>query len=355
MTDIKPCRYAAPRHWNAAPRGLRRDSTWFAPEAVWPPPYDPLAPMAGCETVMIERAMFVPEPFAVFDATGRLHAGTMPGVMRDMAPETMTAPIQAPPGVQSWLPIAAGVSVPLGRFLGEALSTAVLQHAAQPHLGLIGAPLTPAQMDAMIALNLLGFYTPVDRPTVLARLHLSRTIGRGPSRMMRPPIEALRFTAEPYEVRPRISMLAPQDGVHFSRSNHGSLRAWLRARSFGALDAVAMTLDATRLRLNDMIATLAGAQVVVIDDPNQAALLGLCDPGTVVLELGVDGWHDGTIMAVCALFGLEWRLVVAAAPRYPIKTPLPLGATRMLHIEADIAVLDAALASVDSAANVAIS
>ncbi len=355
MTEIMPFVHAEPRNWNATLRGLRRESTWFGPAGVGLPPCDPLAPMVGYESMTIERAMFVPEPFAVFDAAGHLHAGTMPGVMRAMATDTMMEPMQAPSGVRSWVPIAAGASVRLGRFLGETLSTAVLQHAADPQIGLIGAPLTPAQMDAMIALNLLGLYTPVDRPMMLARLHIDRPRGSGPSRMMLPPIEALRFTAEPYEVSPRISMLAPQDGVRFSRSNHGSLRAWLRARSFGALDAAAMTLDAATLRLNDIIAALAATRVVMIDDPGQAALLGFCDPGTIVLELGIDGWHDGTIMAVCGLFGLEWRLVVAAAPRYPIRTRLPLGANRMLHIEADIAALDAALAGVDRGADAAIS
>jgi hypothetical protein len=291
------------------------------------------------ETVVYEVATLVPEPIAVFDAGGGAHA----------------PPMALPLGVDGLVPVATGASVKLGQFVGEALSVALLHRAANARLGLIGAPLTHVQMEAMTSLDLLGSYIPIDAPTVVSRLHVTRGLGLGLSRFIRPAIESLRFAAEPFEVSRRIAILGAQQLARFSRANHGSLQIWLRAQSFAALDLGAMKLGAARLRLTDLIAALAAARVVVIDDPAQAALLGFCDPGAVVLELGIDGWHDSAIMEAARLFGLEWRLVVAAAPHYPVKTALPLGARRMLRTEVDIGALDRALSSIDPGTDGAIS
>ncbi|WP_288005214.1 hypothetical protein [Acidiphilium sp.] len=155
--------------------------------------------------------------------------------------------------------------------------------------------------------------------------------------------DSQRFGAEPYEVSTCIAMLASPDRTRFGRVNQGSLHAWLRAQSFGLLDAWAMTLGADQLGLADLIAVLAAARIIVIDDPAQAASLGFCDPGALVLELGIDGWTDSAIGAVARLFGLEWRLIAAGPPRYPVKARLPLGTPQMLRTEVDIGALDMAL------------
>jgi hypothetical protein len=319
MSVSDPFRHARSGWFDVAPRG---------PAAVQ-------APMQGIETVVIEDGIVVPAPFAVFDAEGRLQQGAMPAAIA--AP----APMPGDGGVL--VPLAAGPTVPLGRFVSESLAIASMHGAVDADIGLIGAPLVPCQIDALVTLGLLGRYTPIAEPVRVPRLQLTRPVGRGLSRMIRPAIEALRFGVEPYEVSTRIAMLASPDRTQFGRINQGSLHAWLRAQSFATLDAWAMKLGADQLGLVDLIAVLAAARIIVIDDPAQAALLGFCDPGALVLELGIDGWTDSAIGAVARLFGLEWRLIAAGPPRYPVKARLPLGTRHMLRTEVDIGALDMAL------------
>ncbi|MCW8307148.1 glycosyltransferase family 61 protein [Acidiphilium sp. PA] len=295
----------------------------------------PDVPTQEIETIALEDGIVVPAPFAVLNAEGLLQQGTMPATRVEPAPMLDDGRVL--------VPLAAGPTVPLGRFIGESLAIASLQGAAAADVGFIGGPLLACQIDALVTLGLLGRYMPIAGPVRVPRLQMTRLPGRGSLRAIRPVIEVLRFGVEPYEVSKRVAMLASPGRSRFGRINQGSLHAWLRAQSFGLLDAWAMTLGADQLGLADLIAVLAAARVIVIDDPAQAALLGFCDPAALVLELGVEGWADPTIGAIARLFGLEWRLSEAAPPRYPVKARLPVGARHMLRTEVDIGALDRAL------------
>ncbi|MGC9268880.1 hypothetical protein [Acidiphilium sp.] len=331
MSDHEVFCHLMPGAADMVPRGMVHDVTWFGVDRPDRTLANPAVPMPGWETVMLDDALVIPTPFAILDAAGALRHGVMPSHIAE--------PIAVHPGTGVLAPLAAGADEPLGRFLGETLSIASLQCRAGGVPGLIGAPLTLAQIDALAAMNLLDRYTPIATPTRIARLCLTRPVGSGVSRMIRPAIESLRFMVEPYEVSARIAILAPADEARFTRANQASVLAWLRARGFAVLDVAAMRLGVNQLGLTDLVASLAASRVIVIDDPAQAPLLGFCDPGTMVLELGIDGWRDTTIAACARMFGLEWRLILSPAPRYPVRTALPLGERHMLQTEVDIAAL----------------
>lgn len=341
MSETLAFRHTAGGKLDVAPRGLGRDHVWFAGADV---PDRAVgghrqAPMPGYETLVLRDAVLIPEPFAVIDRQGVAQAGVLPAKSLDPAGMASLGHAVAP--------LAAGPSVRLGAFLGEALSIASMQRMMFGPIGFAGLPLTPPQVDALAALGFLDAYTPVSEPTRIAKLLLTRRTGRGLSSMIRPAIETLRFGAEPYEISPLIAILEPAARARFRRGNQSGLQAWLQARSFALLDPDAMSLGEARLGLFDLVSVLAAARIVAIDDPAQAPLLGFCDPGTVVVQLGIDGWPDGAIATAARLFSLEWRLVMAAAPHYPVRGRLPLGERKMLRTEIDIAALSAALAGVD--------
>lgn len=287
----------------------------------------------------LEEALFVPEPFAILDRDGRLRAGITPMRLPDPAEVSRVD--------RSLIAVAGGASVPLGRFLGAQLAGAMLRATGggMPGIGtpgLTGAALTPVQLDAMAALGLLRLYTPLSAPARIARLGIDE--GQGDrSRQVRPLIDALRFTAEPFEAVRGIAILQPQAEARFERANDSGLRAWLRAREVAILDLDIMRLGTAAIGLGDLIAAMAACRVVVIDDPQHASLLGFCDPGALVVELGVEGWDQPAIAACARGFALDHRVIRAPAPRYPVKARLPVGARRMLSVEIDLAALSDAL------------
>ena len=110
-----------------------------------------------------------------------------------------------------------------------------------------------------------------------------------------------------------------------------------------------MRLDDAELGLFDLAATLAACRMVVIDDPEQAPLLGFCDPGAAAIELGVDGWTGSAVPSCCRLFGLEWRLVLAPPPRYGVFGSLAGAAAPALHSRIDLAGLAEAISRLAAA------
>lgn len=278
----------------------------------------------------LDDALVVPDPFGVLDCAGTLCRGAMPTRLPD--------PDEIPVIADAVIPIASGSSVPLGVFLGAQLGAAMLGGA-----GLIGAALTAPQLDAMAMLGLLGRYTPISGPVRVTRVGMA-PVDRELSRLVRPAIDTLRFCAEPFEAVKAVAILTPPGLARFDRSNDAGMRVWLRARGVAVLDLDRMLLDHHPLGLLDLIALLAACRIVLIDDARQAPLLGFCDPGAVVIELGVEGWAQPEIAEATRLFALARRTVLTPAPRYPIKSPLPIGASRMMSIEVDIGALDAALA-----------
>ncbi|HEX7391081.1 MAG TPA: hypothetical protein VF286_13300 [Acidiphilium sp.] len=352
MSDFRAFRHIEAGWLDTAPRGLVRDRIWFAGPAIRDSAVTPYrsAPMAGYESLCLHDAVLIPEPFSVLDRDGVVQAGAPPS-------DPPSGPVAPDRTVAAGIAMEAGASVPLGRFLGHSLPVAARRHEMSgaamqrdmPGTSLVGAQPTAPQAEALAASGFLNSYTAIATPARVAKLHLTRETGRGISRMIRPGIETLRFAAEPYEVSRRIAILVPAGRERFMRADRTKLPVWLRARGFAILDPDAMRIGDTRLGLFDMISVLAAAATIVIDDPVQAPLLGFCDPGATVIEIGIDGWPDRSIASCARLFSLEWRLVLGPAPHYPIDRGPPSGARQALRTETGLAALDAALTAADGA------
>ena len=323
--------HAQPTFVPIAPRGFVPDQVLFGAPRVRPPfGGQRIARSAGLVTEVYEPGLVLPTPFAtrIFDPT---------------APDN---PAWIDAAVATAAPMASGAAVPLGRFLTEGLAVAVLQRDVIGTVPLIGAELTPAQRAAMEALDFAAQFIAIDQPTRVRRmivtqretgLHQGRPAPLHADRFMRAAIEVLRFAVEPYEISAQIALRRREPLSDYVIANRLSFDSWLASMGVVTIDASAMCIGGRDLGLLDLAAAMAGARNVVIDDPNQAGLLGFCDPGTQVVEIAVDGWADPRIAAMCRIFALDWRVVLFAAPVYSISQPVPLGSKSLLRTEIDIA------------------
>ncbi|CAG4926298.1 unnamed protein product [Acidocella sp. C78] len=205
------------------------------------------------------------QPFGLIDGNGRVVIG----------PVAATPPLGA--SAARVVALEAGAAVPLGRFLGPALACGLIGRRVSGGLKLAGPALTPAQRGALDMLGLDGAHLPFDHPFtfagVIATLGPARDAGA--SRLMRIGIDALRFTVEPYPHAERIALVRP-----------GPFAELLASRGFARLDPFTMRIDDTPLGLPDLVAILAAARVVAIDQAAEAPLLGFCDPGGLVIAFG---------------------------------------------------------------------
>lgn len=245
-------------------------------------------------SVMLEDAILVPDPFAVIDADGTCRlgsAGAPPDTAGTVASAMTVAPFPAGPGVK------------LGRFLGPMLSLALLQRERFGPLRLAGPRLTDPQVAAMAALGLAGDYLVVEHPVRCARMLVTTGWDRPGhvSRLMRPAIDALRFGVEPYEVTAVAAILRPA----LPDAGLDAVRTCLAARDVMLLDAERMSFGTIALGITDMAAVMSAIRIVVIDDPEQAPLLGFCDPGTIVIEPVGPAGPDPAIAQWARLFGQE--------------------------------------------------
>ncbi len=321
-----------------APRGFAPDPMMSAARAARVPfggQY--LARSAGLITEIYEPGLVVPAPFSVQDleTLGTIGTDASPNVTLAMA-----------------APIAAGGTLPLGRFLTEGLAIALLQRDGLGAVPLVGAEPTPVQRAALEALELARGYTVIEQPTRVRRMVVTRREPEGvgvrakpahADRFMRVAIEALRFAVEPFEISAQVALRRRVPPADFVVANRLSFDRWLASMGVASLDAEAMQIGDKALGLFDLAAALAGARAVVIDDPAQAGLLGFCDPGTQIIEVAIEGWTDPRIAAMCRIFALDWQVVLCAAPAYSLSQPVPLGSASLLRTEIDIAGVAVAL------------
>jgi len=326
-----------------APRGLTREQSWFGPRSARSPfGGRTIVPTSGISTEIVERAVINPAPFGVFHEHGTTRSGVAPATAATST-EFLSTPLASV--------IESGAQIELGRFLAMSASIALLQRDVLGVLPLLGAVPTPPQLTALGTLGFADSFMPIDRPVRVSRLALttrfSSRSGSGSTeldRFMRTAIEALRFAVEPYPLNPRLAILGGRSSDRFVIRNRRSVAAWSAGAGFTLINVAAMQAGGADLGLFDLAAILAGARCVLIEDAAQAGLLGFCDPGTTVLEIAVDGWTDPRIAAMCRLFGLEWRMVLAPAPSYPVLQSNPFGTEAALHTEIDIDCLAAAVA-----------
>jgi hypothetical protein len=232
------------------------------------------------------------------------------------------------------LAVQAGAAVPTGRFLSHVLPGISQFIAAEPAGKLAGPALTFGQQEFLARLGWLEHYVQLTAPMRFAALYTAT-----------PGFDAGVFATLAAELRPQAApkqphMLAILPGGYekFSLRNRASLTAWMRARRIVLLPSELASFEARG-------AALAGAGLVFLADAAQAGLLGLCAPGTKVLELAPEGWVSGEVRAICTAAGLAWNLFLGTAPAYPVLAPASFGAMTALSYEIPIGPLGKTLAA----------
>jgi hypothetical protein len=229
-----------------------------------------------------------------------------------------------------WL--EAGERVSLGQFLTGACNIALQLPTLHR---LTGDVLTTRQTDVLARLGRLRDYTPLTAPkafrkVVFARFHHGAVAGP----LVRFVADQLRADAE--EPGAPVAVLPVRQFERFGLVNRASLTAWLRAKRF-------VIVEPERLKLAELIELFAAAPVVLLADPRQAGLLGLCHPGAKILEIAPEGWLGAAGHYLATLFGLAWHPFLACPPSYSLRGALPFGSLVPCSYEIPIRELAVAL------------
>jgi hypothetical protein len=235
-------------------------------------------------------------------------------------------------------PLAAGPAIPLGQFLTAQLPGILMQRATWETGRVACVPPTPPQREVLRRLGLLDNHVSLSQPV---RFRLA--VGQAPA-MPGPGGAVLdlfaRLRAAPAGTARRLAILPPREREVFTLRNRASLTAWLRARRITILDPDALGFDA-------LAATLADASLLILADPAQAGLIGLCGAATKILEVAPEGFAGGAARAICGTLALDWVLLLGTPPAYPLLQPLAFGARVPLAYEIPISGLNAILASLE--------
>jgi hypothetical protein len=233
--------------------------------------------------------------------------------------------------------VPAGEALSLGQFLLGPLTMATPGPQPDKKLALCGAPLTPRQTDVLARLGRLRTYIPIDKPQTFREvISVPLEPGTVPGPEICPLAESLR--APPTPRSGAVAILPRRTAEKFCLTNRASLTAWLRAKKIAIIEPES-------LRLADLTTALACAALVLLADPLQAGLLGLCHPGAKILEIAPEGWLGPEARCLSVLFGLDWTPFLAGPPRYPLQGGLPFGSLVPCSYEIPIRDLARALES----------
>lgn len=225
-------------------------------------------------------------------------------------PDGQITPHQPEAGLreQTVFAVAAGDASSIGQFLAGGLSLALtLTHP------ICGPPLTPRQTDLLARLGRLRDYIPITQPQSFRAVLTPNPAAVLPLRQ-----SADRLRVAPAPQTDHIAILPVRETEKFCLANRASVSAWLRARKF-------TIIDPETLLLADLLTRLASASLVLLADPRQAGLLGLCYPGCKILEIAPDGWLGAQARSLSTIFGLTWSAFIASPPTYPLRGALPFG------------------------------
>jgi hypothetical protein len=234
--------------------------------------------------------------------------------------------------------LPAGWAMALGGFCSGALGAVLASSAQIPGLRLAGPAPTPAQAAILARLGLGDAHLPLTAPRRFARLLFcaalpAAAVPAGPTylalmaRLRDPPAATVPFAA---------AILPPPTGRRQALRNRASLAGWLRARRVRLLNPDDEDFAA-------LAAALARTTLLIIADPAQAGLLGLCPKGTKILEIAPEGWAGPAIRGFAAALGLDWSLFLGSALSYPLSSPLPFGAATALAYDVPIATFSHAM------------
>jgi hypothetical protein len=230
--------------------------------------------------------------------------------------------------------VAAGPQMPLGLFLSAVLPALHRHVPASFGYRLAGPQPAAAQWEILDRLGWGGRYITVTTPQRFAKILLT---GTALDVVTYAPLMS-RLRAGPGALTGAVAILPDHTGQRFSLRNRASLVGWLRARHIPQLNPAALTFDS-------LAAALAGAKLVLLADPAQAGLLGLCHPGAMVLEIAPEGWVGSTTRAIAEGVGLNWQIFLGSAPTYPVTAPAAFGAMGAMGYDVAIGALGRALAA----------
>ncbi len=264
-----------------------------------------------------------------------------------LLPEGFCGPdgVAAPDGddfetiAQTAFPLLAGPDVALGQFLTGTLPGICAQRGDWSGGVLAGAALTPAQSDVLDRLGLLAGYVTLNRPTKF-RLVVSQA--DVPAHHAPADADTLALLARLRQGAGgdgRVAILPDRETERMTLRNRASLMAWLRAKRITVLDVAAMAFA-------DVAAALGNAGLVIIADPRQAGLAGLCAPGTKLVEIAPEGFAGTAMRAICDACAVPWSLLFGTAPVYPLSHPLAFGARVMMSYEIPIGALNKTLGAI---------
>jgi len=274
-------------------------------------PLPPVAPLGGSKWARFYRG-----PSAVAVVTPDLIA--VEGAV--ISPDGEVTPIEDNPEAGEpltetpsfWL--EAGEKVSLGQFLTGSFNIA-LRLPTFHHI--IGSVLTARQTDVLARLGKLRDYAPLVAPRACSKVVFARfQPGAVAGPLVRFVADQLRLPAAAPGTP--IAVLPVRQFERFGLVNRASLTAWLRAKRF-------LIVEPERLKLSELLELFAAAPVVLLADPRQAGLLGLCNPGTKILEIAPEGWLGASAHYLATLFGLDWQPFLACPPSYPLRGALPFG------------------------------
>ncbi len=237
-------------------------------------------------------------------------------------------------------PLRAGPGVPLGAFLTGALPGIVAQRMSWENGRVACTTPTSQQRDILRRLGLLDGYVALASPVrfQLAVMQAGTPPHPAPANEATLALfAALRAPAA--TATKRFAILPNREREMFTLRNRASLTAWLRARRIAVLDPDKLSFDGTA-------AALAEASLLILADPTQAGLIGLCGSSAKVLEITPEGWTDTLARGLCEALSLNWSLLLASAPSYPLLQPLAFGVRVPLSYEVPISVLHHALETV---------
>jgi hypothetical protein len=227
--------------------------------------------------------------------------------------------------------LAAGEKISFGQFLTGGLACAPARAVC------CGAALSARQAEVMRKLGFFSGYVTLAAPARF-RTVLSATAADVPGPHVKGIADRLRSKSPITEAA--VAILPPRETEKFALTNRASLTAWLRARKIKVIEPEVMNLDA-------LAECLAAAGIVVLADPEQSGLLGLCSPGAKILEIAPEGWLGVQARWLAQVFGLRWTAFLAAAPGYPLLGDLPFGALVPLSYDVPIRALGKTLDTLD--------
>jgi hypothetical protein len=227
--------------------------------------------------------------------------------------------------------LAAGEHVSLGRFLSGGLACVPSGTVC------CGAALTARQAEVMRRLGFFSGYVTLAAPARF-RTVLAAAAADVPGPHIKGVADRLRSKTPMTDAA--VAILQARETERFALTNRASLTAWLRARRIKVIEPETMKLDA-------LAECLAAAGTVVLADPEQSGLLGLCSAGAKILEIAPEGWLGVQARWLAEMFGLRWTAFLAAAPGYSLLGDLPFGALVPLSYDVPIRALGKTLDTLD--------